>query len=77
MSCAPKTDRFGIPYDSPTWLEDSQKAYGDGVADFFKRRRARMAAQDLRARTEEADREAEDLASTTQEAHAEPKAVRL
>ena len=77
MSSAPKTDRFGIPYNSPTWLEDSQKAYGEGVADFFKRRAARVAAKDLRERTEEADREADDLASRTQEAAAASKAVRL
>lgn len=70
-------DRFGIPYSSPTWLEDSHKAYGDGVADFFKRRAARLAAKDLRARTEEADREAEDLTRRTPEAAAAPKAVRL
>ena len=77
MSSAPKTDRFGIAYDSPTWLEDSQMAYGEGVADFFKRRAARVAAKDLRERTEEADREADDLASRTQEAAAASKAVRL
>ncbi|WP_303749345.1 hypothetical protein [Stenotrophomonas pigmentata] len=77
MSSAPKKDRFGIPYNSPTWLEDSQKAYGEGVADFFKRRVARVAAKDLRERTEEADREADDLASRTQEAAAAPKVVRL
>ena len=77
VSSASKMDRFGIPYNSPTWLEDSQKAYGEGVADFFKRRAARLAAKDLQARTEEADRAAEDLASRTQEAAAAPKAVRL
>lgn len=73
----PKLDRFGLDYQSPTWLEDSQKAYGEGVADFFERRAARVAAKDLRERTEEADREADDLASKTQDAAAAPKAARL
>lgn len=74
----PKLDRFGFDYQSPTWLADSQKAYGDSIGEFFKRREARLSsAERLRRKIERAEQEVVELTETTVMAQAPDRMVRL
>lgn len=74
----PKLDRFGLDYKSPTWLADSQKAYGDSMAGFFQRREARLSsAERLRQKIERAEQEVVELTESTVMAQAPDRMVRL
>ena len=74
----PRLDRFGLDYNSPTWLKDSQKAYGDSMAGFFELREARLGASEkIRRKIERAEQEVVELTESTVMAQAPARVVRL
>lgn len=70
-------DRYGIPYSSPTWVQDHMKAFTVGVGSFFETRSKRFAEIELSKRLREAQQDAAQLDSILAPSAGESKVRRL